>query len=361
MRQPPQSAEMGSLPRTDPVAMTNDLAPIIIVRPKAYLWLMLPLIAGMSIVLVAWLLAFATNVIAWNPGRAMIIAAWAVIGISAALWCFLKDPLFQRWTLTSTDLRRGRRGRRGRWEPKVVFSFDEVESVVPGLPAEVPRYCRWLRFVSPQGAATIQAAQQVRGATIYVRLHGGRGIALNFWNAWYHNGIPMMHQFVQMHEARIVGQETYTEQELRRLGKPSCNKVFSLHSDRHSARPFVMYAVCAAIVLFVAVTLWLENPETEETHGKKTVTCNGTEMIEGWPEEIQKAQKQTTYMINGKEYTRVRYGDEADDWGADRQPCHDCAVRKGQFHVQGCDVERCPVCGGQVISPCGCDYEGDDE
>jgi hypothetical protein len=50
----------------------------------------------------------------------------------------------------------------------------------------------------------------------------------------------------------------------------------------------------------------------------------------------------------------LRYGEEADDWGADRQPCHDCRVRKGQFHVLGCDVERCPICGGQLIS-CECD------
>src|SRR5262249_13720317 len=53
------------------------------------------------------------------------------------------------------------------------------------------------------------------------------------------------------------------------------------------------------------------------------------------------------------------YGDEGDDWGADVRPCHDCAVTKGQFHVPGCDVERCPRCGGQAIS-CDCPYEGEE-
>jgi hypothetical protein len=33
--------------------------------------------------------------------------------------------------------------------------------------------------------------------------------------------------------------------------------------------------------------------------------------------------------------------------------CHDCNAPSGQLHHLGCDVERCPVCDGQLIS-CGC-------
>lgn len=36
--------------------------------------------------------------------------------------------------------------------------------------------------------------------------------------------------------------------------------------------------------------------------------------------------------------------------------CHDCGVEEGQLHVYGCDMERCPFCGRQLIG-CGCCYD----
>ncbi len=92
---------------------------------------------------------------------------------------------------------------------------------------------------------------------------------------------------------------------------------------------------------------------------KKFVDYNGTTVIEGWPEKIEAAQEETTYIIDGTIYPRIAYGNEEEDWGANKGPCHDCAVIKGQLHVPGCDGERCPVCGGQAMC-CDCEYEGDE-
>ena len=57
-------------------------------------------------------------------------------------------------------------------------------------------------------------------------------------------------------------------------------------------------------------------------------------------------------VIDGKLCRRVPYGSEFPDWHRSEYKCkcHDCSVSLDQFHVEGCDVERCPNCGGQLIS-----------
>ena len=82
-------------------------------------------------------------------------------------------------------------------------------------------------------------------------------------------------------------------------------------------------------------------------------------MVAGWPQQIAEAQLQSSYEVSGVLMARTPFGSESEDWGASRGPCHDCCVLRGELHVPGCDVERCPQCGGQAIY-CDCDYGRDE-
>ena len=39
------------------------------------------------------------------------------------------------------------------------------------------------------------------------------------------------------------------------------------------------------------------------------------------------------------------------------EKCHDCGVMPGKQHIEGCDWERCPFCGGQAAA-CDCFHDG---
>jgi hypothetical protein len=88
---------------------------------------------------------------------------------------------------------------------------------------------------------------------------------------------------------------------------------------------------------------------------KNTIIYNGVKMTEDWPGKIESSQKQPHYTVAGRIYPRVRFGDEDPRWG-DR-PCRDCGVLKGQFHVIGCEYERCPVCAESFAGGCTCDID----
>ena len=67
----------------------------------------------------------------------------------------------------------------------------------------------------------------------------------------------------------------------------------------------------------------------------------------------------------GRPVPMIRWGaetptpeDMAYPWPDPLPPCGDCGVAPGGFHHPGCDLEQCPVCGGQMLS-CGCRFDED--
>ena len=62
------------------------------------------------------------------------------------------------------------------------------------------------------------------------------------------------------------------------------------------------------------------------------------------------------FRIEDKFYDRIKAGDKLDMLPEmeEGRACHDCNVKRNQYHHFGCDMESCPRCHGQLIA-CGCD------
>ena len=99
----------------------------------------------------------------------------------------------------------------------------------------------------------------------------------------------------------------------------------------------------------------VENQESSETvsaeHGAVCEFCDGNMLVVD-------GCKSFPIHRYGKRYERIKVGGEGDffeESDTDAR-CGDCGAKYGHYHHPGCDCERCPACGNQLIS-CDCAFE----
>jgi hypothetical protein len=91
------------------------------------------------------------------------------------------------------------------------------------------------------------------------------------------------------------------------------------------------------------------------------IVYNGVQMHKANPRDILNAQQVDCLMRDLTLYRRIRFGNDVMWEGVEWEVCPDCGVQKGQFHVDGCDIEECPRCRGQLLGClCFSDGAGDD-
>lgn len=98
--------------------------------------------------------------------------------------------------------------------------------------------------------------------------------------------------------------------------------------------------------LVAAFLMAVETKEEPDIHEGGTCEICGQKMLKAdgctWEYAVSK----------GRIKRRIKFGEEYPSWGEGR--CGDCGAKEGHYHHCGCDIERCPFCGGQLIS-CYCD------
>jgi hypothetical protein len=110
---------------------------------------------------------------------------------------------------------------------------------------------------------------------------------------------------------------------------------------------------------FIDKKLWKTEAELLAEFNNQLVTYRGKNFVNYYPLEIVSAQKYNCLRLNTdkgyKYYERYKFGPGPDDEIFEGE-CPDCAVKLGEYHASGCDIERCPICNWQLLS-CNCDAD----
>jgi hypothetical protein len=148
----------------------------------------------------------------YDPSIALFL--WIAGTIAFAGWNAIRAPRLLTWTLTENSLRRGKTGR------DLVIQFDEIESIVVGLPGLSAPLIKLSR--------NYWEMVRERGKALFVRLRGGRVIQLSLSTFHYHGGEKLMKEFLRLNATKVVGFGTYSFEERKRSTWAGVNMIVKM-------------------------------------------------------------------------------------------------------------------------------------
>ena len=178
--------------------------PVVTTCPNRRYWLGLLFVPLATIVLVATGLGIYHAITLAAIPNHITFVAWALVTLLAYIWFIARDPENLTWTLTKKELRRGLD------QDDLVIAFDEIESIIPGL----PRLSSWsshLGRILPGGQGAWHGSAPQQTTAFLLRLSGERCVLLDFSAAPQENGRALMEAFLQLNAAKIIGRKNDSE------------------------------------------------------------------------------------------------------------------------------------------------------
>jgi hypothetical protein len=97
---------------------------------------------------------------------------------------------------------------------------------------------------------------------------------------------------------------------------------------------------------------WMSKHPDERLHSSEAYNAVYSYLINIYESGEKTTMDKSEIIIDGVVCNRIPFGTEQEYDGDDN--CPDCGVKRGEFHLQGCDQETCPKCQGQLIA-CDCE------
>ncbi|MEQ1631755.1 MAG: hypothetical protein ABL997_05250 [Planctomycetota bacterium] len=191
----------------------------IVARPKASYWWTYVLIAPVAgLMLFAFTLPLIKGVFDCRPTPHECRVAWAVTSAAIAGLMLRFDRTMLYFELTTSCLQLGR------GSGAHVIRFSDLDSIVMGLPDRIPTWMRWLGHL-PRVRAAVKTFRTMRANAIYLRCRDGRFVPLSLASAWLQNGALLHSTLLELLEQKVVGPDSYTDEETAALERPRWNRV----------------------------------------------------------------------------------------------------------------------------------------